>query len=750
MVKVRVQADSLLRPRDSKGKQRSAIQTERVNKLAPEFLFLFLCYLMDRNRHIVCLIGNCHHLAVHHVKMHMCRGVRLHDQANRPDECLRVRLRCEAQGHRHVVCHILRVLHTFHIDAHLGSTEGNRLLKADSSLLLFRFLSASLAFHPGGQNPVFNIQQTGSSKLRCGDVDTKPLVQLRRKTDDADACQPGLIQWHSKRKLSASGDFRDRRFQFFFQNVVRAAFIFRSLRAAFRLRQRLPVDLLVLVQGNRIDLHCHCRDHVGRFLSADKAVQPVDIHLSIRHHVGSDELFACRLVLKCLNGGVGYSRKLTDHLLDFRKLNTVSPHLHLAIAPTQEIICSIGKQTNPVAGAVNPVIVLFTAEGIGDEGLLRRLRAVQIASPDAPACHQQLSGNQGGQPTQPLVHHIQLVVAHSRSDGNPIVQFFHRHAGNINRCLRRSVMVAELRALLPWFHRHQLFSAHDKIPKRLHLRQAVELASHLGGKDSMGDLHPVKPFLQRRQIEPDVFLDDIQGGAAGERRVDVHQARVKAIGRIRRNPGVPVQPEFFTVHGAEICKVPMLQHHSLGHTGGSGGVKQDKQVLRCGMAAKLFTGRKHGDFLRQKHLPPVFRHPVQKRLVGDQQSAVRILHHEIQPFRRIVGVQRLIGRAGLQHTEGRNCHILAARNQDGNHIPLPDALAAKTACNPFGDFIRLPISIAPVPEDDCRPFRIAFHRLPKQGDHVRNGVGCLRFIPSVHLALRPDCRQRNPAQPLSF
>ena len=112
---------------------------------------------------------------------------------------------------------------------------------------------------------------------------------------------------------------------------------------------------------------------------------------------------------------------------------------------------------------------------------------------------------------------------------------------------------------------------------------------------------------------------------------------VKAMGTRRLQPwrSRPAQNYATAVLMAEICKdFDAPAHHSLEHTGGSGGCKQDKQVLRCRMAAKHYRPEAWGFPYVRSTFPPVFA-TCPKRLVGDQQqSAVRILHRGIQPFQK--------------------------------------------------------------------------------------------------------------------
>ena len=71
-------------------------------------------------------------------------------------------------------------------------------------------------------------------------------------------------------------------------------------------------------------------------------------------------------------------------------------------------------------------------------------------------------------------------------------------------------------------------------------------------------------------------------------------------------------------------------------------------------------------------------------LVGNEQTGIGILHHEIQPLCRIAGIKRLIGTACLQHTQRGNDHPLATRNQHRDNIFRTQALRG----NVMGDSLR--------------------------------------------------------------
>ena len=192
----------------------------------------------------------------------------------------------------------------------------------------------------------------------------------------------------------------------------------------------------------------------------------------------------------------------------------------------------------------------------------------------------------------------------------------------------------------------------------------------------MRDLQAVEHVLHRDQVQPDLLLHDAHACADSERRIEIHHAGVKAVTRVGSHAAIAIEligrPEMPRVIG----EVPVFKHHTLGHAGSAGGVKEYEQILRGRMVRQLLTGGKRGKILCQKNGALVVRNLFQKILIRDQESTVGVLHHKAEAVRGIAGIKRLIGRSRLQRSQRRRDHHAAAVDQDGYHFPPAHSVCA--------------------------------------------------------------------------
>ena len=121
---------------------------------------------------------------------------------------------------------------------------------------------------------------------------------------------------------------------------------------ADRLGQGTLVHLLVLVQGDGVDLHRHGGHHIGRLLVEDEAVQSIDVHLLVADDVGSNELSVSTLLVEGLYGGVLDAGELTDDGLDLFQFDTEAADFHLTVAAAHKLNVAGGQIADDVTRAV--------------------------------------------------------------------------------------------------------------------------------------------------------------------------------------------------------------------------------------------------------------------------------------------------------------------------------------------------------------------------------------------------------------
>ena len=245
-------------------------------------------------------------------------------------------------------------------------------------------------------------------------------------------------------------------------------------------REGALVDLVVLRQGNGVELHDRRRHHVGRLLFPDECLQGRYVHGAVGDHVGRQALQPGALVGKGLDRCVLDAGVLTDDHLDLRQLDAKAAHLHLAVAASDEVHPAVGKHPDHVARPVGRAVCRVLREGIGHKGLRRLFRKVEVAAADVRAGDQQLARREGRQPTEQVVHHVQLYVGQRLADGDPVVLLVHGLDGHEHGAFRRSIGVEELGPEVRRVEGRQRLATHDEVLQAAARVALGKLPAHLG------------------------------------------------------------------------------------------------------------------------------------------------------------------------------------------------------------------------------------------------------------------------------
>ena len=186
----------------------------------------------------------------------------------------------------------------------------------------------------------------------------------------------------------------------------------------------------------------------------------------------------------------------------------------------------------------------------------------------------------------------------------------------------------------------------------------------------------------------------MQASAVGKSRIHILHVSIKAIAGVQRENRRFINVVILFCPGTEGGEIAMLQHNAFGNTCGAGGIEHDKQVFIFG-CRQFFTNILHIRNL-SRHNPQVAvfiaDDPAQFRC-GDQHLCAAVLHHQVQPLRRIGRIQRQIGTAGFQYTQRTDRHIFATGDQHANDLLPLNATPAQMHSKAVGDFIQLLISI---------------------------------------------------------
>ena len=337
--------------------------------------------------------------------------------------------------------------------------------------------------------------------------------------------------------------------------------------AANRPGQGLFIYLLILVQRDGVQLHGHGRHHIGRLFRTDEGMERINIHYIIGDNVGSEILFPCTRILKGLHRCVLNAWELSDNPLHLGQLNSESPHLNLSVVSPDEVHLATGQQAHYIAAAVGASVPLLIGEGIGNKCLFCQIRAIQVAFGHARTGNQQLTGNQRRQATAVFVHHIDLVVVEGFSNGNALIKPVHALCSGINGAFRGTIAIVERGSTLHGRERYQLLTASGEKAQSFHVGHCVELPSHLGGHERMGNGVTVEISLQLQQIQPDFLLDDIDTGSGGQCRIEIHHVRIETVAGVSRHAACLVQIIKGPVPGTEVGKVFMHKLDSLWRAG---------------------------------------------------------------------------------------------------------------------------------------------------------------------------------------
>ena len=155
-------------------------------------------------------------------------------------------------------------------------------------------------------------------------------VELHGQFDGGDGGETDVSKHGGHAEIFRADDAGHDLVQFLLEDVHRHMAFLHGFRFFLGFREGFLVDLLVLVERDRLNLHRDGRHHIGRFLVHDEVVQRLDVNRLVCHDIRGDEL-AATFLFESLHGGVFDAGELADDALHLLELDTEATDFHLAV-----------------------------------------------------------------------------------------------------------------------------------------------------------------------------------------------------------------------------------------------------------------------------------------------------------------------------------------------------------------------------------------------------------------------------------
>ncbi len=451
-----------------------------------------------------------------------------------------------------------------------------------------------------------------------------------------------------------------------------------------------------------------------------------------RHEVGDQPApIACRGVRR-VGGGVGggagrrqhRDRRLGDarmggeRRLDLAELDAEAAQLDLAVDAPEELEVAVRPPAHQIAGAVETAPGLAcgsTAEGVGHEAHRGRLRPAEIAAGEPPAADAELPRYARRQRLQPAVEHVGAAVGERHAD--------RRHprsrrarvdgiGGAVDRRLGGAVGVdhRELGRRAGDAGEERLgdrLDGGDRAAQRV-LDPPLQAPRQLGEREG-GDIGALDPPLrqpgdERRGIGADGVRRDLEAAAAQQGAEDLGHRDVEAQAGPQAGAAARRQRPAARQVGEQVDGAAVSAGDSLGASARARGEEDVGEVLR--RRAPQRSGRGARGLPRQL-VEPDDRSGARRDLgveidvvAGQEDRPPGVLEHRGEARAGVVGVERQVGAARLEHAQDGDQRRAAARQQEGDGHLRADAQAHQRMGQPIGTPVELPVGQRAILRDD--------------------------------------------------
>jgi hypothetical protein len=430
-----------------------------------------------------------------------------------------------------------------------------------------------------------------------------------------------------------------------------------------------------------------------------------------------DELGLVRPVFAQHDERVRERRHVAQHDLDLGRLDPMAAKLHLLVQPAQENEVAVRLIPDQVAGAIHRHPAELAAIDC-DEALIGELRALPVSARDALAADVQLAGDAYGYRLPISIEHRHLEIRDRPADGERRLvardRFDAMPRGERHR-LGRTVHVDE-----PTRGACLEACAHPARVDRLAAEQHVlDAGKSCGlrandrveegrGHEQRSDSVVAKAGAEFFRIQRDLAPQEHEARAVEKRAPDLERRRIeRRIGNLR---DAVAGIELDVVGAAdEAGDATMRHHHPFGLAGRSRRVDDvGKRIRGCG---RRRIGIVPSRDLRRvaidaRDATAVRRQVREMGAFRDQDPDGRVLQHERETLRWIVGIERHIGSARLEDSDHRDDHVGRAFEKDPDRIAGREAQGAQVVSEAVGANVEIAIGHDRVFLDQGRRVRV--------------------------------------------
>ncbi|KAF1048054.1 MAG: hypothetical protein GAK38_01525 [Xylophilus sp.] len=405
----------------------------------------------------------------------------------------------------------------------------------------------------------------------------------------------------------------------------------------------------------------------------------------------------------------GHTVDLVAASLDLAGLDAVAPHLQLKVQPAQVLQQAVVAPAAAVAGAVDRDGA--AEDPGGDEAFGRQVGTMQVARRDAGAGDADLAGHADRAGLLVGVEDPDTGVGDRPADGHAARGdhlALHVPGGGPDGGFGRAVDVPHLRAAVEQVERQR--AAHGLAPDpaaKAGGARPAGVAQQLPGAGrglEDGHLFLLDQAAQAGAVHGGFALHHYDLGPGGQRQQQLGH------GDVERQRGHGGQPVGVSDAGRGAHRLDQVGHgavryaHALGPAGGARGVDDVGEVV--GPGVKVVVGRERvarcllpgGVGVDVQDAPGRVGAPAARRgrdaRGGQQQPETGVLGMLVEPRLRKAGVQRHVGRAGLE--DGQQCHdhVDAALQAQAHALAASHAAVAQRAGQLVGPCVELAVAAA--------------------------------------------------------
>ena len=140
--------------------------------------------------------------------------------------------------------------------------------------------------------------------------------------------------------------------KFLFKHIHGSVILFNDGNFLLWLREGTFVHLLVLIQGNGINLHGDSWYHIRRLFIENKLIESIYIDSLITNNICCNKL-ATALIVESLHSRILDTRELADDTLYFLQFDTETSNLDLPVTAPYELDITRRQISNDVASSIN-------------------------------------------------------------------------------------------------------------------------------------------------------------------------------------------------------------------------------------------------------------------------------------------------------------------------------------------------------------------------------------------------------------